>query len=115
MPNTNKYYLNSKDGRTTTHDRDIIATYESNYREELLRLIVFIVKRYESVKNLSFMQNDELTPNVLNWILEALPSVQFLSLIRCHQFSYDKIPCFDVSESAPQLCLECSISHNFND
>ena len=113
MPTTDKYYLESKDGRTTTHDRDIVAQYEVNYRKELLRLIGSGVRTHDSIKNLSFIANDELTPNVLNRILEAMPSVDYVSLIRCHQFNYETTYCFDVSVSAPELYLECLKPHNF--
>ena len=73
-----------------------------------------MVRTHESVKNFSFMRNDELTPNVLNWILEAMPTVEYLSLIHCQQFNYETIHSFDVSDSVPELYLECSIPHNFS-
>ncbi len=114
MPTTDKYYLESKDGRTTTHNRDIVAKYEHNYRNELLRLFGSLIRTHKSIRNLSFMQNDELTPNALNRILEAMPTVEYVSLIHCNQFNYETMYCLDVSESAPELYLECSIPHNFN-
>lgn len=73
-----------------------------------------MVRTPESVKNLSFVRNDELTPNGLNRILEAMPTVEYLSLIHCQQFNYETIHYLDVSESVPELYLECSIPHNFS-
>ena len=70
MPTTAKYYLETKDGRTTTHDREIVARYESNYREDLLHAIGYMIKTHCSIKNLSFVRNEELTPNVLNRFLK---------------------------------------------
>ena len=145
MSTVDKYYLNTKDGRTTTRDRDVVANYESNDRKKLLLFIGLLVRTYVSIKNLSFMDNEELTPNVLNQILEAIlsvkhvslihcrqfiyetmysfdvltrileamPTVDYVSLIQCRQFSYDTIHCLAVSNSAPELHLECTISHNF--
>lgn len=113
MPTADKYYLDSKAGRTTTHHRDIVAKYESDYRKALLLLIGCIARTHDSIKNLSFIDNEELTPNALNHILEAMPSVEHVSLIRCHQFNYETMYCFDVSELAPELYLECLIPYNF--
>ena len=115
MPITDKYYLETKDGRTTTHNRELIAQYESNYREDLLRAVQHMIKTHASIKNLSFVRNEELTPNVLNRILEAMPTVDYVSLIHCQQFNYETLYSHDVSDSVPDLYLECSIPHNFNE
>ena len=115
MPTTDKYYLETKDGRTTTHNREIVANYESNYREDLLRAIQFMITTHDSIKDLSFVRNEEVTPNVLNRILEAMPTVEYVSLIHCQQFNYETIYSHDVSDSVPDLYLECSIPHNFTE
>ena len=113
MSTVDKYYLNTKDGWTTTRYRDVVANYESNDRKKLLLFIGLLVRTHVSVKNLSFMENEELTPNVLNRILEAIPSVRHVSLIHCRQFNYETMCSFDVSDLAPTLYLECDIPHNF--
>ena len=41
-----------------------------------------------------------------------MPSVEYVSLIRCHQFNYETIHSFGVLNSAPDLYVECSIPHN---
>ena len=115
MPITDKYYLDTKGGRTTAHNREIVANYESNYREDLLRAVEYMIKTHDSIKNLSFVRNEELTPNVLTRILEAMPTVEYVSLIHCQQFNYETIHSLDVSDSVPELYLECSIPHNFNE
>lgn len=112
MPTIDKYYLESKDGRITTHNRDNVANYECKYRKELLSFIGSMVRIYNSIKNLSFIQNDELTPNVLKRILEAMPTVEYVSLIRCHQFNYETIYSLNISNSAPKLYLQYQIPHN---
>ena len=44
-----------------------------------------------------------------------MPTVEYVSLIHCQQFSYETIYSHDVSDSVPDLYLECSIPHNFDD
>ena len=44
LPMTDKYCLDTGDGHTTTHKREIVANYESIYRQELLRVIGYMNK-----------------------------------------------------------------------
>ena len=94
MSTVDKYYFNTKDGRTTTRYRAVVANYEANDRKKLLLFIGLSFRTHVSIKNLSFMDNEELTPNVLNRSLEAIPSVRHVSLIHCRQFNYETISSF---------------------
>ena len=113
LSTVDKYYLNTKDGRTTTRYRDVVANYGSNDHKKVLLFVGLLVRTHVSIKNFSVMDNEELTPNVLNRILEAIPSVKHESLIHCRQFKYEPMCSFDGSDLAPNLYLECDIPHNF--